>query len=115
DRTAGSGTTAGGHRCNDGWRNMSGAGHGAQSGDRVVDGVEAGGAEFVAVPCLLVLKTDDHIIQMREQLIWHQIDVREGADGRPQAAHGRGSLETATDHVTHDKGDPPSRELYDVI
>jgi hypothetical protein len=75
-------------------------GQGAQAGDRVVDRVQAGGACLVRTPFLLTLHPDDHVIEVGEQFVGHQVDVRESTDGRPQAAHG-GECDAGTGQRNH--------------
>lgn len=68
-----------------------------------MDRVQTGGAELTIIQPLLTLQPDDHVVEVREQFVRHQIDVRESADGRAQVAHGGGGVQAVADDIAHDE------------
>lgn len=88
---------------------VSRGGQGAASGDRVVDGVQAGRsgdvvALFVGGPVLVHLL--HQLVQMAEDLVRGQVEGGEVVHGCPQPPHGGGGVQPVADHIADDEGDP---------
>ncbi len=90
---------------------MSGGGHGEVARDRVVDGVEAGRAEFGdLVGGVVRREVGDQVVEVGEEFVGRQVHVGEGADGRAEAAHGRRGRDAVSDDVADDQADPAAGE-----
>ncbi len=95
----------------EGRRRVAGSGQGEAAGDGIVDGVEAGGAEFGDLFSAVVGgQVGDQVVEVGEELVRGQVDVGEGAHGRAQPAHGGRGLDAVADHVADDQPDPAARE-----
>ncbi len=96
-----------------GWR-VAGAGQGAVAGDRVVHGVQAGGADLPghlgAVPDFV----EDEVVEVGQQLVRGQVDIGQGAHGRAEPSHGRGGVQAVADDVADDQCHPCAGQGDDV-
>lgn len=97
-------------------RRSPGTGHGAVSGDRVVDRVQAGGAHDVVIAGRRFRReTLDQVGDPGEQFVRFRFEVGEGLDGGAQTAHGGTGGYAAADHVSCDEGQPERGQGYGVV
>ncbi len=96
---------------------MARAGHSAVARDRVVDGVQTGGA-YVAVeqghgvgPAGQVA---DQVVEAGQQLVGGKVDIGQRAYGGAQPPHGRRGLDAVAHDVADDQGDPGAGQRNDV-
>ncbi|CAM5660178.1 hypothetical protein SVIOM342S_08297 [Streptomyces violaceorubidus] len=96
-------------------RRVSGPGHGAAPGHRVVHHVQARRAHL-ARPVVAGLLGQPHhqVVEVGEQLLGRQVDVGEGAHGGPQPSHGGRGGDAVADHVPDDHGHPHPGQRDDV-
>ncbi|MDQ0956569.1 hypothetical protein QFZ66_000447 [Streptomyces sp. B4I13] len=98
---------------------MAGARQREAPGNRVVDGVQAGGAGLagrleVTVRPQVAGEVQDQVVQMGQQFVRRQVDVGEGADRRAQSAHAGRGVQTVADDIADDQGDPGAGQRNDV-
>ncbi len=86
------------------------------AGDRVVDGVQAGGSN--GVPLLggcLAGQLLYEVVEVGEEFGGVEFQVGQSMNGGAQAAHGCGGGQAVTEHVTHDEGHPEGGQGDDVV
>ena len=86
---------------------MAGASQAAPAGDRIVDRVQACGADIVLrVGAVIGIRFGgeraDQVIKAGEEFIGRQVDVGERSYGGTQPAHGGGGMDTVADDITDD-------------
>ena len=94
---------------------MAGAGQVAPAGDRIVDRVQAGGADIIL--CVVTVigirvsgEPTDQVIKAGEELVGRQVNVGERSHGRAQPAHGGGRVDSVADDIADNQGDTGSGE-----
>ena len=98
---------------------MPGPGHGAAPGDRVVDRVQAGGADDrrrlgLRRRLSSSVEPADQVVEVGEELVGRQVEVGEGVHGGAQPAHGGRGVDAVADDVADDQGDPGAGQRDDV-
>lgn len=97
---------------------MPGPRHRAPPGDRVVDGIQTGGAhrrgDLVRSVGIFLAQPPDRVIEVRQQFVGRQFHVRERADGGAQSAHRGRGVDAVSDHISDDEGHPGARQLDHV-
>ncbi|GAA3092433.1 hypothetical protein GCM10020254_41860 [Streptomyces goshikiensis] len=89
---------------------------GAATRDRVVDQIQTCGDEIgddLSLGILRVLlrpEVGDKVVEMDEELLGGQVDVRQRAYRGPKPPHGGGGTQTMAHHVSDDQGDPCARQ-----
>lgn len=92
---------------------MPRAGHGAVSGDGIVDRIQAGRSDDpdtdVRAP-LFPVDTVDEVVEVAEELIGRQIERGEVVHRGAESPHGCGGVQSMADDITHDQSDAVARQ-----
>jgi hypothetical protein len=83
---------------------MTGPGQAAPAGDRIVDRVQASGADIIL--CVVTVigirvggEPADQVIKTGQELIGRQVDVGERSYGSTQPAHGGGRVDSVANDI----------------
>src|SRR6266480_5705277 len=94
---------------------MAGAGQVAPAGDRIVDRVQAGGADIIlCVVTVIGIRVSgepaDQVIKAGEELVGRQVNVGKRSYSSTQPAHGGGRVDSVADDIADNQGDTGSGE-----
>ena len=107
-------------RTHQGGQGMSGPGHGALPGHRVVDGVQACGADDPVAgagvrDAAVAVQAVDQLVQAGEEFVRRKVKGGEVVDGGAQSSHGGRGVDAVADDVADHEGDPRAGQRDDVV